>query len=97
MNLDLSMEHYTLNDFHYYDENNILHWFNIYPNTHKVIEEWVHGLTFDETFDEGYEEIKPNEEGFYEIPIRKTDKQWVIYKFSFSQLLRLSDFMERKD
>ena len=90
MTLDLTMEHYTLDGFYYRDKEDRLHWFNVYPNTHKLIEEWNYSLTANE----GYREIKPDNDGLYPITIYKPNGTSKTFWLSFSQLLRLSGFIE---
>lgn len=94
MDTDLQCERYRLKGFWYYDKEDRLHTYEVYPNSHRVFENWDCTLTADE----GCKEIKPDLAGFYPITLEDTENEYgrasKTFLLSFSQLLKHSQFQE---
>lgn len=92
MDIDLQLEHYRLKGFWYYDKEERVHTFEIYPNAHKVFESW--GCS--RTADEGFREIKPDLDGWYPITLEDVENDYgrasKTFWICFSQLLKYSNF-----
>ena len=92
MELDLQLEHYRLKGFWYYDKEERVHTFEIYPNAHKVFESW--GCS--RTADEGFREIKPDLDGWYPITLEDVENDYgrasKTFYMCFTQLLKYSNF-----
>ena len=94
MDIDLQLEHYRLKGFWYYDKEERVHTFEIYPNAHKVFESW--GCS--RTADEGFREIKPDLDGWYPITLEDVENDYgrasKTFYMCFTQLLKYSNFEE---
>lgn len=92
MDIDLQLEHYRLKGFWYYDKEERVHTFEIYPNAHKVFESW--GCS--RTADEGFREIKPDLDGWYPITLQDVENDYgrasKTFYMCFTQLLKYSNF-----
>ena len=92
MDIDLQLEHYRLKGFWYYDKEERVHTFEIYPNAHKVFESW--GCS--RTADEGFREIKPDLDGWYPITLEDVENDYgrasKTFYMCFTQLLKYSNF-----